>query len=97
MTDINPLSQGPFTDNSDANMSLINDISSVVNHQAPKLPDHLAQSAREAGQMAKNAPTLEDKQNIYKSYLSKSNGGNQDTTKEMVHNWEKAAEYHRKT
>ena len=96
MTDINPLSQGPFTDTSDANMSLINDISDVVNNKVPTLPNHLIQSAKQAGELAKNASTLEDKQNIYKNYLSKSNNGNQETTRSMVHDWENAAEYYRK-
>jgi len=95
MKKINPLSQGPFTDNSDANMSLINDISNVVNNQPAKLPMQLEQSARAAGIMARSAPTIEDKKNIYKSYLSDSNHGNQETTKEMVHNWEKLAEQYR--
>ena len=95
MSDVEPLSDGPFTDNSDANQALINDISNVVNNQEPTLPDHLAQSAKMAGELAKNAPTIEDKKNIYKNYLSQSNAGNQETTKSMVHDWEKAAEYHR--
>ena len=102
MSEINPTTsfeghQGAFTDNGDANQSLINDISNISSNQEPSLPNHLANSAREAGRLASNARTLEDKQNIYKNYLSKSNNGSQETTSKMVTDWEKAAEYHRKS
>lgn len=78
--------------------ALINDITNVMrnNQQQSALPDHLAQSAKQAGELASNARTIEDKQTIYKNYLSKSNSGNQETTSKMVADWEKAAEYHRK-
>ena len=87
--------QGAFTDDSDANLSLIRDIEKVTSSTPTTLPDHLLQSAKEAGELASNAKTLEDKQNIYKSYLSKSNAGNQSTTSDQVKDWENAAEYFR--
>ena len=101
--DINPVSSGqgnfntigPFTDSSDANQSLINDISKITAEEPTTLPDHLIRSAKAAGEMASNAKTLEDKQNIYKNYLSKSNAGNQSTTKSQVKDWENAAEFFR--
>jgi hypothetical protein len=77
--------------------ALINDITNIMkNNQQSSLPSHLEQSAKQAGELAANARTLEDKQNIYKNYLSKSNSGNQETTSKMVADWEKSAEYHRK-
>ena len=87
--------QGAFTDNSDVNLSLIRDIEKVTSSTPTTLPDHLLQSAKAAGELASNAKTLEDKQNIYKSYLSKSNAGDQSTTKDQVKDWENAAEYFR--
>tara|TARA_R100001082_G_C4303726_1_gene133610 strand:+ start:62 stop:388 length:327 start_codon:yes stop_codon:yes gene_type:complete len=87
--------QGPFTDTSDANKALLGDIEKITASQAPTLPDHLLKSAKQAGELASNAKTLEDKQNIYKSYLSKSNQGNQSTTKSQVKDWENAAEFFR--
>tara|TARA_Y100000593_G_C4214648_1_gene288608 strand:+ start:484 stop:798 length:315 start_codon:yes stop_codon:yes gene_type:complete len=101
MSEINPTTafqggQGAFTDSSDANQSLINDISNVMNSTPPSLPSHLQQSAKQAGELASNARTLEDKQNIYKNYLSKANGGNQETSAKMVADWEKTAEFYRK-
>ena len=86
---------GPFTDFSDANQDLLKSIQNVTSNTAPSLPDHMIQSAKEAGEMASNAKTVEDKQNIYKSYLSKSNMGKEATTKTMVKDWENAADFFR--
>ena len=87
--------EGPFTDSSPANQSLLNDIESITSSQPVTLPNHLLKSAKAAGELASNAKTLEDKQNIYKNYLSKSNAGNQSTTKSQVKDWENAAEFFR--
>ena len=87
--------EGPFTDSSPANKSLLNDIESISSNQSITLPNHLLKSAKAAGELASNAKTLEDKQNIYKNYLSKSNAGNQSTTKSQVKDWENAAEFFR--
>ena len=87
--------EGPFTDTSDANKALIGDIEKITASQPTTLPDHLLRSAKQAGELASNAKTLEDKQNIYKSYLSKSNQGNQSTSKSQVKDWENAAEFFR--
>ena len=103
MSDINPIDsgsgnfspQGPFTDHSPANDDLLKSIEKVTSSTPPTLPDNLIKSAKEAGELASNAKTLEDKQNIYKSYLSKSNQGNQATTKQMVKDWENAADFFR--
>ena len=103
MSDINPVEtgvgnfnpQGPFNDSSDANKSLVSDIQKITASQPPTLSPGLLRSAKAAGEMASNARTIEDKQNIYKSYLSKANQGNQETTKGMVKDWENAAEFFR--
>lgn len=91
----NYMSSGAFTDFSDANQDLLKSIGDVTSSTPPSLPDHMIQSAKEAGEMASNAKTVEDKQNIYKSYLSKSNAGNESTTREMVKDWENAADFYR--
>ena len=87
--------QGPFTDFSDANKDLLNDIEKVTASTPPSLPDHMIRSAKEAGELASNAKTVEDKQNIYKSYISKSNVGKEATTRQMVKDWENAADFFR--
>ena len=87
--------QGPFTDFSAANKDLLKDIEKVTSSTPPTLPDHMIRSAKEAGELASNAKTLEDKQSIYKSYLSKSNAGRDTTTKQMVKDWENAADFFR--
>jgi hypothetical protein len=91
----NYMSTGPFTDFSDANKDLLNDIQKVTASTPPSLPDHMIKSAKQAGEMASNAKTVEDKQNIYKSYLSKSNVGKEATTSQMVKDWENAADFFR--
>tara|TARA_Y100001973_G_C5183520_1_gene326351 strand:- start:381 stop:695 length:315 start_codon:yes stop_codon:yes gene_type:complete len=86
---------GPFSGN-DGSESLVSDISNIMKSTpATELPSHLKASAKQAGQMAANAKTVEDKQNIYKSYLTKSNQANQETTRKMVKDWENTAEYYR--
>jgi hypothetical protein len=87
--------EGAFTDTSPANQSLLNDIGNITSSQPVTLPNHLLRSAKEAGELAANARTLEDKQIIYKNYLSKSNAGNQSTTSSQVKDWENAAEFFR--
>ena len=91
----NFMSTGPFSDFSDANQDLLKSIENVTSSTPPSLPDHMIKSAKEAGEMASNAKTVEDKQNIYKSYLSQSNMGKESTTKQMVKDWENAADFFR--
>ena len=43
--------QGVFTDTGDANLSLIRDIEKVTTSTSTTLPDHLIQSAKEAGEL----------------------------------------------
>ena len=91
----NYMASGAFTDFSDSNQDLLKSINNVTSSTPKSLPDHMVQSAKEAGEMASNAKTVEDKQNIYKSYLSKSNMGKEATTKKMVKDWENAADFFR--
>ena len=91
----NYMSSGAFTDFSDANKDLINSINQVSANSPATLPDHMIRSAKEAGELASNAKTVEDKQNIYKNHISKSNAGKEATTKSMVRDWENAADFYR--
>ena len=91
----NYMSSGAFTDFSDANQDLLKSINKVSANAPAALPDHMIRSAKEAGELASNAKTLEDKQNIYKTHISKSNAGTEATTKSMVKDWENTAEFFR--
>jgi len=91
----NYMSSGAFTDFSDANKDLINSINQVSSNTQSSLPDHMIRSAKAAGELASNAKTVEDKQNIYKNHISKSNAGNEATTRSMVKDWENTAEFFR--
>ncbi|MBC8442595.1 MAG: hypothetical protein H8D80_00230 [Proteobacteria bacterium] len=69
------MGSGPFSgNNSPEQADMLNTISNVIagNRDSSSLPNGLESVAKEAGIAARDAKTLEDQQNIYKSYISKA-------------------------